>query len=247
MTYNPEKYWEERLSRRFNLSGVGYSGFSEYYNKWLYRAKIRALKKALAFYQIDIGNETICDIGCGTGFFVEFYKHLGARNILGIDITSISVENLKPKYPQYNFIRADISSPLLKETIKRQVDIVNIFDVLYHIKNDEAFERAVSNLCDLISNEGFILLSDLCGLEDINVAEHVKFRSKNAYEVILKKRGCKIVKIIPLYYLLNQPIFGKIHYWGIKIDNLLAPIYYYLDGFLLTYKRSNLKLIIAKR
>lgn len=50
MTYEPQSYWQKRLSERFSLSEVGYAGFSEYYNKWLYKAEIRALKKMLSLY-----------------------------------------------------------------------------------------------------------------------------------------------------------------------------------------------------
>lgn len=182
MIYNPKTYWEKRLSGRFNLSGVGYAGFSEYYNKWLYKAKNRTLKKALSLYQINISSKTICDIGCGTGFFVEFYKQLGVKEIVGIDITSISIESLKLKYPEYDFIRGDVSSYKIEEIVKRKFDILNIFDVLYHVKDDTAFEQAIANISSLTQKMGFIFISDMCGSKNIDVAEHVKFRSKKRYE-----------------------------------------------------------------
>ncbi len=146
MTYNPKTYWEKRLSNGFNLSKVGYIGFNEFYNKYLYKAKIRTLKKALSLYQIDISNKTVCDIGCGTGFFVEFYKQLGARDIVGIDITNISVESLRLKYPKYFFIEEDISSNSVIPKINRKFDILDISDVTYHIMDDELFNKAIMNI-----------------------------------------------------------------------------------------------------
>ena len=232
MTYNPKTYWEKRLSGKFSLSGVGYAGFSEYYNKWLYKAKIRTLKKALSLFKIDISNKTICDIGCGTGFFVEFYKQLGVKEIVGIDITSISIESLKLKYPEYDFIRGDVSSYKLEKIVKRKFDILNVFDVLYHIKGDKAFEQAIANISSLTQKMGFIFISDMYGLNNIEPAEHVKFRGRKIYKEVLAENGIEMIGILPLYYLLNQPIFGKIHRLGIKIDNLFAPIYYYLDTLL---------------
>ena len=248
--YNPENYWEKRLTNGFNLSKVGHLGFSEHYNKFLYKAKTRTLKKALSFYQIDISNKTVCDIGCGTGFFVDFYKHLGARDIAGIDITNISVENLKLKYPEYNFIRSDISSSLLEAIPKRKFDILNVFDVLYHIKDNNAFRYAIINISNLTQKGGFILISDMYGTKNIEPAEHVKFRSKKIYKEILTENGIEVIAILPLYYLLNRPIFGKIYHSCIKIDNLFAPIYYYFDSFLLSYMKNtknNLNLIISRK
>ena len=45
--YSPRDYWEQRLSGSFNLRGVGHRSFSETYNDWLYRRKVRCLTKAL--------------------------------------------------------------------------------------------------------------------------------------------------------------------------------------------------------
>lgn len=246
MVYNPKNYWEKRLSDGFVLSKVGHIGFSEYYNKWLYKAKIRALKKALSLYRIEIDNKTICDIGCGTGFFVEFYKHLRARDIIGIDITSTSVKNLKLKYPEYNFIKADISSNSVVSKVNRKFDILDIFDVMYHITDDKLFNQAIANIYRLTNPGGFVLITDRFCSKNIQPAEHVKFRSKKTYENVLSKNGFEIITILPLYYLLNRPIFGKFHHSGIKADNLFAPIYYFLDKLFISQK-GNLKLIVVKK
>ena len=251
--YNPKDYWEERLLKRFKLSGVGHFGFSEYYNKWLYKAKIRTFKKALLSQQIDIRNRVVCDIGCGTGFFVDFYKFQGAKDIVGIDITSISIENLKRKYFEYHFIEEDISSYSLVSKINRKFDIINAFDVLYHIKDDKAFKRAIANISGLTKENGLIFISDLYeSKKDIDVAKHVKFRNKGIYKAILKENDAEIIAIYPLYYLLNRLIFGRVKLvdlqkMGLSLDNLFAPIYYHLDRVLLSPKRNNLNLIVAKK
>jgi SAM-dependent methyltransferase len=252
MIYSPENYWKKRLSDGFSLSKVGHLGFSEYYNKWLYKAKIRAFKKALLSEHIDIHNATVCDIGCGTGFFVEFYKFQGAKEIVGVDITTVSVENLKQQYPKYNFVKEDISSPLLVPKINRKFDLLNVFDVLYHIIDDKLFGQAITNICSLTNDNGSILITDLFGSKDINSAEHVKFRSKEAYETALEKNSAKLLAIYPLYFFLNRPLFGKFRITilrkiGMKMDNLFVPIYYLLDKIFLSPKRSNLSLIAARK
>lgn len=247
MTYDPKTYWQKKLTEKFRLSGVGHAGFSEYYNKWLYKAKIRTLKKTLLSLQIDLHNKSVCDIGVGTGFWIDFYSSQKVKEIVGIDIASVSIENLKQKYPEYKFIEVDISSSSIVSKVNCKFDILNVFDVLYHIVDDKAWEKAIRNICRLTKNNGVIYISGMCESRSIKVVEHVKFRSQKIYEKILAENGFEIITILPLYFFLNRPIFGKFHRLLIKIDNLFAPIHYYLDGFFLSYKRSNLKLIIAKK
>ncbi len=252
MTYKPDDYWESRLSKRFKLSGVGHIRFSEFYNKWLYRAKSRVLEKALRIHQPDLADKVVCDIGCGTGFFVEYYSRRGVKHITGIDITRVSVENLKSKYPHYDFITADISASSGVVETGHSFGLVNVFDILYHIKDGEAFKRAIANIAAMAENGALILATDVCGESDIDTAEHVEFRSKATYEEEFGKNGISIEAVYPLYYLLNRPIFGDIlkgplAKLGRGLDNSLAPLFYYLDGAIVSVKRSNLKLIVARK
>jgi len=254
MSYIPEKYWNKRLLHNFNLSAVGHIGFNEYYNRWLYKAKIKVLREAMKSLCISIYEKTICDIGCGTGFFVGFYHDQKAKKIIGIDITNISIDNLKKKYPQYKFIKGDISSPQLVSTINSSFDILNVFDVLYHIIDDEAFIQAITNIVSLTKKNGIILLSDLAGQNNISVAQHVKFRNRKFYENILRENNARIIGIYPLYYFMNRPILGKVNIKFFRkigigaLDSLIVPIYYFLDRlwFLLS-ERSNLNLVVARR
>lgn len=251
MAYNPKEYWERRLSERFNLSGVGHADFSEHYNKWLYKAKNRGLKKALTRHNIEIHNSSVCDIGCGTGFFVDFYLNNGVKDIFGVDITTNSIEKLKQKYPDNDFIVADITETDMPSRINRKFDIINVFDVLYHIVDSVLFEQALINLTKLVSKKGYIFITDFCGETDVKAAEHVRFRKKDTYTKIFQENGFDIVQVLPLYYILNRGIFtktrlNKIAHLGSIADNTLASLYYYLDYFLLSLSQSNIKLIIAR-
>ncbi|MBT4483617.1 MAG: class I SAM-dependent methyltransferase [Candidatus Latescibacteria bacterium] len=61
--------------------------------------------------ETNLKGKNVLDIGCGTGYFVEWYLEQGA-NVCGIDITSISVERLKQKH-QSEFYTQDITDPLI--------------------------------------------------------------------------------------------------------------------------------------
>jgi len=42
--YTLKDYWEERLRKNFNLTGVGHQGLSAYYNACLYKRRLEALE-----------------------------------------------------------------------------------------------------------------------------------------------------------------------------------------------------------
>lgn len=251
MDYRPKKYWEKRLSDRFNLSGVGHIDFNKYYNKWIYKAKLRALDKVL-LQHTDIRGKTICDFGCGTGFFVNYYNRHGARDIVGIDITKISIQHLQKKYSRHHFVNEDISYPYLISKIDKKFDIINVFDVLYHITDDRAFTQAITNISGLAKDNGLIFISDLYKEKNISVTEHVRFRNKEIYDSILGNNKLEIIETHPIYFFLNNPIFGSFkstffYNIGIKLDNIFAPIYYYLDSIFLSSNRNNLNLLVIKK
>ena len=91
--------------------------------------------------------------------------------------------------------------------MNQKFDILNVFDVLYYIVDDKLFEQAITNICNLTNDNGFILITDLLGKKNINSAEHVRFRSKEAYKTALEKINVKLLEIYPLYFFLNRSLF----------------------------------------
>jgi SAM-dependent methyltransferase len=200
-TYNPQAYWEERLQYHFNLSGVGHLSYSESYNAWLYRRKANALAKVLD--GVDLTGTTVLDIGSGTGFFVREYVSHGAL-VHGVDITSVSVKRLADEFPQCRFTQADIAGEGF-ELDDQAFDLISIWDVLYHIVDDEAFARALRNIVKLSHPGTRLILTDALGApEPINVASHVTLRNLASYQRHLPPFGFQLKAIVPLYYYLND-------------------------------------------
>ena len=78
-------YTEEEASRYNSNSGMN-------------RAQIKLTEMALELAEIDLDkNIEILDIGCGTGFSMEYLKSLGYRNIDGIDPSREMVKIAKQK------------------------------------------------------------------------------------------------------------------------------------------------------
>ena len=59
---------------------------------------------------INVKGKNILDIGCGTGFYIEYWSKRKAASITGLDITEKSIMELQAFFPKFSFIRADISS-----------------------------------------------------------------------------------------------------------------------------------------
>lgn len=247
---NPEEYWDRRLRNNWDLRGVGHIGYSETYNKWLYLAKERCLLKSLQKHNISLKGQRVLDVGSGTGYWLEWYSRRGVEEIVGIDISSIAVRNLRKKFPNLQIKRADITKAI---PLSGGFGIVNALDVFYHIVEMPRFHNALENMVQLTEPGGWIIISDRLGKTEAHPASHVFFHSLRSYANHLTSLGCKIVTVEPLYFSLNGEIFDKMAIIGRTrpllrmIEESLAPLLYWLDGIFLPSKFVNLKILIARR
>lgn len=230
-TYDPKQYWERRLTERFSLRGVGHIRLTENYNNCLYRRKRACISSCLA--GTNLKGLDVLDIGCGTGFFVDWYRSMGAV-VCGLDITCTSIERLKQQFP-CEFYTQDISE---KDYLLhgRKFDIVNMWDVVYHIVDTHRFEQAFENIAGNLKEGGLLLFTDRFGASsDVRNAEHVHTRCMNTYRECLTSKGLELVKVVPLYNFLN-----KIRYK--KIDDRLGWLYLFLDNRAKKVPADNLSL-----
>lgn len=224
MSFDPVDYWNKRLDREFTLRGVGHTTFSNRYNRWLYARKDRMLKKVFAGLPQSLKGQRVLDIGCGTGFFVRRYLDQGA-NLTGVDISRKSIAELGRKHPDAEFRELNISAP--EGSLPGRVfDIINMWDVMYHIVDNEGFERACAHIASM-STEGtrFVVTDQFESDGVIRPAEHVAFRTRREYEAALGKFGFVEDRTYPLYRFLNRSFP-----WPDALTNLLAPLCYLLDN-----------------
>lgn len=203
--YHPRQYWEDRLRKDFSLSGVGFQGLGTQYNRWLYRARLRALGKLLKESRIDPRGRRILDVGVGTGFYVDYWKKAGAAVVVGIDITQKSVLELRHKYPEYRFLNADISC-LGPDVLDEKFDIITAFDVLFHIVDEAKFRQALKNMARLSHQNTCILVFDSFLKEAIAPAFHESDRTMERYKTALDNAALKPVVTLPVFYLMSNPI-----------------------------------------
>ena len=228
--YDPKQYWENRLSTCFNLRGVGHLGFSERYNTWLYRRKKRCIESF--FGNTILKGKHVLDVGCGTGFFIEWYLQQDA-NVCGIDITEASIQKLKQRYNCEFFVQ-DITAPDYQPF--QEFDIVNMWDVAYHIVEPAAFDQAVENISRSLKEGGLLLFTDWFGsASDVRIARHVQARCLNTYQQILPPKGFELISVCPLYRTLNKQHLPV-------LDNHLGWFFFLVDNLSKTISRDNLSL-----
>ena len=198
MTYRPQEFWEQRLAERFDLRGTGETGLSLAYNRACYTLRAEVLSAALARAGFTPAGRRVLDVGCGTGFWTEYYASQGA-DYTGVDIARVSVERLRRRYPVQRFERVDVSDGVPGGPY----DLVNVVDVLYHITDDARWEAALRHLAAALAPGGLLLVTDVFSASG-TLAEHNVMRPLERYLRILGEAGLVREQLRPTHVLLNR-------------------------------------------
>ncbi len=248
--YGAGQYWSDRLDANWSLQGVGYLGYSERYNQYLYQAKLRTVGRALREQRIEVSGRRMLDLGPGIGFWLRWYRDQGAAHVAGLEIAAPAVERLRAALPEVDVRQGDLGQTWpFQETF----DVVSGFDVFYHITDPEAHASAVRQAARHLAPGGWLLLTDRLGREDVQTASHVCFHSLERYREPLAAESCTVRAVYPLYRLLNGALgdgpfaarIPRIRPVIVRLENMLAPLLFWADGLLL--RRGNLNLLVAQK
>jgi SAM-dependent methyltransferase len=239
VSYQPREFWERRLSEQFDLRGTGQTGLSLAYNRACYALRRDVLDRALRAAAFDPRGRRVLDVGCGTGFFTAYYLERGAL-LTGIDIAPTSIERLRARHPGARFILGDVSELPLDETW----DLVNAFDVLYHITEDTRWERALAHLADAVIPGGLLLVTDTFE-ERAGLAAHNRMRSLARHRAVLEPRGFTLAPLQPTHVLLNRDL-GPIRFVN-RLPGMLLAIDRALLALAPTPRLALNKLLVARR
>lgn len=241
MTYRPQEYWERTLSQQFDLRGTGEPGLSLAYNRACYQLRREVLDAALRDAASDPRGKRVLDVGCGSGFWTAYYTGRGA-DYTGLDIAAVSVARLREAYPAARFLHTDVAEAELEGTW----DIVNVFDVLYHVTDDARWETALGRLARAVAPGGLLLVTDSFETPT-RLAEHNKMRPLDRYRAVLDACGVRF-EYAPLratHVLLNRPL----GFW--RFLNRAPGLLLALDRALLALgwvpEHDTNRLLVAKR
>lgn len=201
-----EAYWEQRLGRSFNHAGTGMLAYGNAFNWWLYRIYSSRFRQVIRSLGIDIPGSEILDVGSGTGFYVGQWLRLGAKRVTGIDFSGTATARASARFPNCNFIRADIGG-VNNPVPSNRFQLVSAFAVLFHIVDDARYRNALKNIADAMTPGGYFVFSD-------NFVHrprpawgnyHVS-RTLAAITAAIEDSGLSVVDRVPLSILGGDPV-----------------------------------------
>jgi SAM-dependent methyltransferase len=222
--FDPKRYWEERLEGTFSLGGVGWIGLGEGFNRWMYRVRRRVFLRTVRRAAGDLAGQRVLDVGVGTGFYVERWHELGVADLTGIDLTDVAVRGLSERYPEHRFVQADITSST-GDLEPQSFDAVSIMDVLFHVVDDDHYERAIANLHSLLRPGAVLVFSENLLQGDWHRTEHQVSRDAAWILGLLDRSGFEVLTTRPLFVLMNTPVDSHnrlLKGWWWLLMNLMA-------------------------
>lgn len=121
----------------------------------------------------------VLDVGSGAGHWIDFYFDVfGAEQAVGIEISEPAVQALEAKYadvPDVTIVEADISDPGF--ALDGEFEIVNAIGVMFHIVDDDRWERAVAALGRRLAPGGVFVVGGHFG----HVTQNVQFHRTDSF------------------------------------------------------------------
>jgi 2-polyprenyl-3-methyl-5-hydroxy-6-metoxy-1,4-benzoquinol methylase len=244
--YDPDKYWAERY-KTIDITKSGHVDLPVVYNQWLYRRKKERLFAALRTAGFAAEGKAILDVAAGTGVYVEAWKSLKVKSLVGVDISANAVASLQTRFPEYAFHKYDLSVPGMAATTGKGFDLVTAIDMLYHITVDETLPGALANLAEPLKPGGLLVIHDMflhCPELDFG---YIKLRTMEKYKAALEAAGFELLNRSPTFFLSVQsydyvsPRAARMakNLWDRFTDplihrfpNLAGPVGYWVDRLL---------------
>jgi len=197
-------YWKE-LHERGGLRSVGQSGLSEGLNRWLYRTGKRTLTRFTRRIDLD----RVFEAGAGTGYWTSYWLARGARSVDGCDLVPVAVERLNDRFAgRGTFVVADLGAG--SPPLPGSYSTVTAMNVLLHIRDEDAFDRAAANLARLVGRGGHLLIADPVLLAGSPVlSETSRTRPLDRYVEAMGGHGLELAGLTPTTVLGADPIEAR--------------------------------------
>jgi SAM-dependent methyltransferase len=211
--YEPTKYWSTLLGEKYDDTGVAYPALSHSFNRAFHLALTRATLRTLNRHGLlERSPSRVLDVGSGSGVWIRFWTELGAREIVGLDLTEVAVERLRMRHPKATFAQADVGDTSLP--VEGVFDLVSVMSVLLHIVDDSRWRRALCNLADVLSPDGHLVVIDPVVVHrwwgrPFGSSSNSRARHLREWRSALAEVGLELVDIGPGTVLLGNPVDGR--------------------------------------
>lgn len=206
------KFYTEGVSDRKTISSQK-SLFSALYH---YNSVEMIILNYFFDKKVSLEGSCFLDIGSGSGHWIDFYRSLGSSKAVGVDVSRSSVNFLKEKYMGssdvkiYNGRISEIS-----EQLDERFNIVNAIGVMFHIVDDNDWEKTIKSVANLLKDGGLFIVGGHFGLLDkLNVQVdkngqvNKRLRSKGNWKKTLNKAGFSKISFYSnnAYLRINDPL-----------------------------------------
>jgi SAM-dependent methyltransferase len=197
-------YWLARQRELEEIQAVGYRSKSAAFNEWIYRVRERTTRRIIGWVlEQQPGRVRVLDAGAGAGFYVALWEERAElEELVGLDVSPEAVQRLRARFPYRQFEVVELGSGDWG-AVSGDFDVVECFDVLYHITDDARFESALGELAARVRPGGFLLLTDNFPRRDVTTRPHVRLRSEASYRRALT--DFERVRSESQFLLLNVP------------------------------------------
>ncbi len=195
------EFWNRRYVN-FTLSESGFMGAGEGLNDRIYACKLEALQRALSALGLRRDQRwSVLDAGCGQGRFARFYRDAYPLSAyLGVDISERAVQHLRTTITGAEFQVADLCD--WNDPDGRTFDIIQSFEVLHLILDDDAMRCALAGLGRHLSPRGALLVTAARPEETVQRSDYLRYRSRTFWEREMSALGLRLVAQQPMYYWL---------------------------------------------
>jgi SAM-dependent methyltransferase len=156
-------------------------------------------------------NLEVLDVGSGTGAYIKYWQSLGIEHITGVDITSVSIRNLRKSFPNLRFHHLDITDDSIPKVLGKKFDIISAMNVLLHITDEEKFTQAISNMSEMLKDSGLLLIADPIFIHrywgrPFTEESSSKCRPLDQYLLTFASKALSVVGLCPTTFLMSDPI-----------------------------------------
>ena len=156
--YDAARYWHDRfLKHGPSFKAVGDEGLSHAENARAYAQAAKVFAEVCRKEAIDFEGARVLEIGCGAGFYTQLLHGYGVRSYLGVDVTDVFFPALRNKFPEFEFVRKDITTDRIEGTF----DLVVMIDVMEHIVTDSKFAGPTQHVKNCLANDGVFIVSPM--------------------------------------------------------------------------------------
>lgn len=185
-------YWDQHYGEG-GISGEGSIGD---YRNW----KWQIIKK----YTDNSENlGSVIDVGCGD---ISFWQGKTCQDYLGIDISKTIVEKNQAKRPEWTFVcdSADVHKDI-------KADYVFCFDILFHIMDDNMYEKILKNIISYSRNMIFIYTWIRNPLNDRMVKRTIRYNLLKKLKLLLFLKSY-LVDLTTDHYYQTYRDFNKYYH-----------------------------------